>query len=52
MHVIAPIKKQANTSFSCNCNSFDGRERRNEASPMKATTPEKNDTKYLVRDVK
>ena len=40
MHVIAPIKKQAKTSFSCNCISFEGRESKKEASPINATTPE------------
>ena len=40
MHVIAPIKKQAKTTFSMNGISFDGCESKHEAIPIKLTAPE------------
>ncbi len=41
MHAIAPRKKQAKTTFSANCISFDGRESKPAAIPIKPVAPEK-----------
>ena len=40
MHAIAPRKKQAKTTFSANCISFDGRESKHAAIPIKPIAPE------------